>query len=311
MECRNRMSLCYTQRHFFIGLRSVYPMQLIPSFRSFLPWQPLLLLVTMLFLAACSSNQTKEEEMEGWSAEKIYEKSQQQMAAGAYQEVIETLGKLEARFPYGPYAQQAQLDSAYAYYMNEEPDAAIAAANRFIKLYPRSPKVDYAYYLRGLVTYTLEIGRIEQITGQDKADRDPQRIRQSFQYFDELVKNFPKSRYRADAVERMVKLRNTLADYEIRVADYYFRRGAYLAAANRAKYVVENYPKTPAIPEAVKLLSKAYDQLHLSDLAKDTRRVEELNPPNPNPAPPAHAVTTAPVPPAHLAAPPAMGSSPP
>ncbi|QEP42558.1 outer membrane protein assembly factor BamD [Ectothiorhodospiraceae bacterium BW-2] len=240
------------------------------------------LLLLLILLQGCAT--TSDDEYEGMSAEAIYTKARSELEDGAYQEAITTLNRLEANYPYGLYAQQAQLDTAFAYYKDDQPDAAIAAANRFIKLHPRHENVDYAYYLRGLAAYPLELDTFDRLTGQKKSDHDPQRIRMSFQYFDDLVRRYPNSQYRQDAVEKMVRLRNTLAEYELNVANYYFRRGAYLAAANRAQYIIENYPKTAVIEPALELMASAYQQLELDDLAKDTQRILELN--RTTPAPP-------------------------
>lgn len=155
----------------------------------------------------------------------------------------------------------------------------MAAADRFIKLHPRHPNVDYAYYLRGLATYEQGEGAFESLFPQDKAQRDPASLRESFNYFKELVTRFPDSRYTPDAIERMTELRNTLARHELLVADYYLRRGSYLAAVNRAKYVLENYQRSTAIPDALALMVKAYRLMGMKDLADDALRVLEMNHP--------------------------------
>lgn len=233
-----------------------------------------------LFIASTIGCATiEEDETKGWSARKLYQEAQKEMQETRFDTAIEYFTKLEARYPFGRYAQQAQLETAYAHYKAEEPDAAIAAADRFIKLHPQHKNVDYAYYLRGLTSYNIVPGTIERWTDQDRAERDPQRTRESFNYFRTLVTRFPETKYRKDAIKRMRELRNSLAKHEIFVADYYLRRGTYLAAANRAKYVIENYSKTPAVTDALKIMVEAYRKLKLDDLATDAESVLKLNQP--------------------------------
>ncbi|MEJ2180673.1 MAG: outer membrane protein assembly factor BamD [Gammaproteobacteria bacterium] len=184
---------------------------------------------------------------------------------------------IEARYPFVKLAEQAQLETAYAYYKFQEYDSAIAAGDRFIKLHPSHPDVDYAYYIRGLAAYHKNDTPFDAISPQDPSERDPSSTRNSFNYFAELVRKFPDSKYVPDAVERMKYQRNTLAKHEVRIARYYMKRKAFVAAANRAKYVVENYPKTPAIPEALAVLTKAYTELDMHDLAGDTQQVLKIN----------------------------------
>ena len=231
-------------------------------------------------LISCSSTPDGEEEFKSWPAEKLYKEAKREIKDGDYELAIEYLETLEARYPFGKLADQAQLETAYAYYKFQEYDSAIAATERFIKLHPSHPNVDYAYYLRGLAAFHKKDTPFDAISPQDPAERDPSSTRNSFNYFAELVKKFPKSKYVPDAIERMKFQRNTLAKHELIIANYYMKRGAYVAAVNRAKYVVENYPKTPAVPEALVLLSEAYDHLKMHDLANDAKRVLEHNYPN-------------------------------
>lgn len=210
-------------------------------------------------------------------AERLYRQGKEALDAGYYETAIEHFDTLSARYPFGIYAQQAQLDIAYAYYKSEKPESAIAAADHFIKTYPRHPNVDYAYYLRGLANFGQTRSLLDDLTKSDPARRDPRSARESYQYFAELVERFPDSPYTADALQRMVHLRNYLARHEMYVAGYYMKRGAYVAAVNRAKYVIENYPRTPSIPGALRLMVEAYTRLGLEDLASDARRVLELN----------------------------------
>lgn len=238
------------------------------------------LIAFAISVAGCSTTDDDDENHANWSAEKLYKEAQREIKAGDYQSAIEYLESLESRFPFGKLADQAQLDTAYAYFKFSEYDSAIAAADRFIKLHPSHPNVDYAYYLRGLAAFHKKDTPFDAISPQDPADRDPSSTRDSFKYFAELVKKFPKSKYVPDAIERMKYQRNTLAKHELKIASYYMKRGAFVAAVNRAKYVVENYPQTPAVPEALMLLTEAYSQLKMTDLANDTSRVLKHNYPN-------------------------------
>jgi outer membrane protein assembly factor BamD len=238
----------------------------------------------LLSLGACSLFSHEKESPDKRSAELLYKEGKASLESGDYKAAIQKFETLEARFPFGHYAQQALLETAYAYYKFDETDSAISTADRFIKLYPRQEHVDYAYYLRGLASYNLSKSFLDRTFSVDLSERDPKRARQSFQYFSELVQRFPNSKYSVDAIQRMIYLKNSLANYEVHVADYYFKRGAYLAAANRAKYVVDNYNRTPSVPDALRLMVKSYQKLGLAQLADDTQKILELNYPD-KPAP--------------------------
>jgi len=202
------------------------------------------------------------------------------MNSGNYTKAVEYLEKLEARYPYGRYAQQAQIEIAYAYYKDGERASAIAAADRFIKLYPNHPNVDYAYYLKGLVNFNENRGFLTALTSPDMTDRDPKASREAFFAFKEVVTRFPESKYAKDATERMRYLVNALAAYEVHVARYYIKRGAYVAAANRAQFAVKNYPQAPTTEEAVYILVLAYDELGMTTLRDDAKRIMTTNFPN-------------------------------
>ncbi len=212
-----------------------------------------------------------------WSAQKLYTEAKASLTSGDYEQAIKYFRLLEARYPFGRYAQQAQLEVAYAHYKYDEPEAAIAAAERFIQLYPRHPNVAYAYYLKGLANYNRGKGLVERYVPQDPSERDPGAALQAFQDFSELIKRYPDSKYAKDAAQRMVFLRNNLAQHEVHVANYYLRRRAYVAAANRAKYVIESYQRTPAVPEALVIMAKAYKLLGLDQRSNDALRVLRLN----------------------------------
>lgn len=238
----------------------------------------ILSIFSLMLLVGCS-NMNQDETAE-WTAENFYQTAKEAMDNGDYMNAINYFTRLEARFPYGRYAQQAQLETIYAHYKSDDPASAVAAADRFIKLHPRHPSVDYAYYLRGLSTFDQGQGPIGKMFSQDRAERDPASLRESFNYFKELVTRYPDSRYTPDAINRMSELRNALARHELVAADYYLRRGSYLAAVNRAKYVVENYDRSSAIPDALVMMVKGYRLMGIEDLANDALRVLELNYPD-------------------------------
>jgi outer membrane protein assembly factor BamD len=202
------------------------------------------------------------------------------MASKDWPKAIKYLEKLEARYPYGRYAQQAQLEVAYCNWKDNERASAVAAADRFIKLYPSHPNVDYAWYLKGLINFNETLGVLWWLTTPDLSDRDPRGARDAFSAFKEVVTRFPDSKYADDSAARMRYIVNSLASYEVHVARYYMRRGAYLAAANRAQYAIKTYQTAPAVEEAVFVLAKAYDALGMEALRDDTTRVMRANFPN-------------------------------
>jgi outer membrane protein assembly factor BamD len=221
------------------------------------------------------------DETEDWSANRLYTEAKEATRSGNYQTAIDYLEKLQTRYPFGRYAQQAQLELIYAYYKDTQPEAAIAAADRFIRTYPRNPFVDYAYYLKGLVNYNRRgESLVNRVLPDSPTKTDTEVTRQALNDFTELLQRFPNSRYAEDARQRMLFLHQSLAAYEINVADYYLRRGAYLAAVNRAKFVLENFAQTPFVADALTIMVKAYMGLGLTDLAADSFRVLQLNYPN-------------------------------
>ena len=231
-------------------------------------------------LAGCGFFGDKPDVTRDWPVQRLYGEAKAALDAGDYETAIDYYEKLESRYPFGRFAQQAQIDVAYAYWKNDEPASAIAAADRFIKLPPRHPNVDYAYYLKGLVNFEQGRSFMDRIVPRDMSQRDPGSVRESFDAFSELVRLYPQSRYADDARQRMLYLKDLLARHEVHVADYYMRRGAYVAAANRARFVVENYQRSPAIPDALVIMAKAYRLMDLDDLSADALRVLELNYPD-------------------------------
>ena len=230
-----------------------------------------------MLLPGCGLISTEKDETTGWSAQKLYSEAKSAMADKSYEKAIKYLEKLEARYPYGRFAQQAQIDIAYAYYKNGDRAQAIAACDRFIKLYPNHANVDYAYYLKGLTNFNENQGLMSIIDSPDMTERDSKGTRESFDAFKELVTRFPDSKYAEDARARMRYLVNSLAQYEVHVARYYMKRGAYVAAANRAQFAVKNYPQAPALEEAVFIMVKAYDALGMTDLRDASDRVMRKN----------------------------------
>jgi outer membrane protein assembly factor BamD len=199
------------------------------------------------------------------------------MVSKEWPKAIKYLEKLEARYPYGRFAQQAQLEVAYCHWKDGERASAIAAADRFIKLYPNHPNVDYAHYLKGLINFNEQQGLLGLIATPDVTDRDPKSAREAFAAFKEVVTRFPESNYAEDSALRMRYLVNALASHEAHVARYYMKRGAYVAAANRAQYAIRHYPQSPAVEEAVFILVKAYDALGMSELRDAAERVMRAN----------------------------------
>ncbi|MCG6935981.1 MAG: outer membrane protein assembly factor BamD [Proteobacteria bacterium] len=237
----------------------------------------LLLLALCCVISACSLTPDDEDETAGMTAEEIYAEAKQNLDNKDYEAAAKLYERLESRYPYGFYAEQAQLDVAYAYYKDNEPESAILAAERFIKLHPNHSRVDYAYYMRGLASYDSDQSLINKIFRQNPDERDPKSGRRAFAYFAELASRFPDSKYTPDAIQRMHNIRDGLADYEVFVIDYYMQRKAYVAVVNRAKFVLENYQGTPAIPNALGSMVKGYHNLGLDDLANDAWQVLKIN----------------------------------
>jgi outer membrane protein assembly factor BamD len=227
-------------------------------------------------LAACSFID-KHDPTSGYSAEKLYREAKEALEGGQYDLAIKRYETLEARFPYGRYSQQGQLEIAYAYYKQNEQVSAVAATDRFVKLHPNHPNVDYAYYLKGLVYFNEDLGLLGKVSRQDRTERDPKAARESFDAFKELVQRFPESKYTPDALARMKYLVNALASHEVHVARYYMKRGAYVAAANRAQYALKNYPQAPAQEEALLIMIQAYDVLGMPELRNDAERILRKN----------------------------------
>ncbi len=202
------------------------------------------------------------------------------MNSGGYDKAIKYFEKLESRYPFGTYAQQAQMDIAYAHYRQGEQPEALAAIDRFIKLHPNHPNVDYMYYLRGLVNFNDKVSIFDFLASEDATERDPKAARDAFDAFKQVVVRFPNSTYAPDSLARMKYLVNALAQYDVHVATYYYRRGAYVAAANRAENAIKEYRDAPAVEEALFVMVRSYDALGMTQLRDDAERVMKKNYPN-------------------------------
>jgi outer membrane protein assembly factor BamD len=233
-----------------------------------------LAIVLLLLLFGCATN---FDETKDWGPDRIYSAAKDELESKNYQKAIGYYEKLESRYPYGRYAQMAQIESAYAYWKDNENAQALAACDRFIKMHPDHPNVDYAYYLKGLINFNDDLGIMGYVSAKDMTERDPRAAQDAFDTFRELVTRFPQSRYTPDARARMNYLVNSLASAEVNVAEYYLRRGAYVAAVNRAQYALTNYPRAPAIERALTVLVKAYDDMGLDDLRDDANRTLAAN----------------------------------
>jgi outer membrane protein assembly factor BamD len=226
-----------------------------------------------LLLAGCST--VTEDKTAAWSPNKIYAEAQDELKSGAYDKAVPLFEKLEGRAAGTPLAQQAQLEKAYAHYKAGEQAQSIATLDRFMKLHPASPAYDYALYLKGLVNFNDNLGLFSSLTRQDLSERDQKAAKESFEAFKELATRFPESRYAPDARARMTYIVNSLAQYEVHVARYYYSRGAYVAAVNRAQSALTDYQDVPALEEALFILVRSYDALGMTQLRDDTRRVME------------------------------------
>ena len=226
-----------------------------------------------VLVGGCSSTPEPEDETRGWTAEKIYSEAKAEQNSNNYTRSNELFEKLEARFPYGRYAQQAQLEIAYNQYKDAEPALALAALDRFVKQNPTHPSLDYAYYLRGLVSFNEAQGFMSQLSKQDMSERDPKNAKEAFESFREVAVRFPDSKYAQDAHIRMGYLIGALATHELHVARYYYKRGAFLAAANRGKRLLETYGNTKQVEGALGIMVLSYDKLGMTRLRDDAKRI--------------------------------------
>jgi outer membrane protein assembly factor BamD len=242
----------------------------------------LALLALLVALAGCSlfHRGKKGDPMDTMPVDQLYDQGANALQVENWDFASRSFERLVARFPFGPYTEQAQIDLAYAQYKNDKADDAYSTINRFIKTYPTNKHIDYAYYLRGLINFNRTAGFIERYVGQDMTTRDQTNLRQSFDDFGALATRYPDSIYTADARQRMVYLRNTMAQADLHVAVFYLRLNAYVAASNRAKTIVETYPQSPQAGDALAIMVESYKKLGQDKLADDAERVLKLNYPD-------------------------------
>ena len=228
-------------------------------------------------LAGCAGSDGQKDDTDTWSESKLYSEATDKLNSADFAKCGKYFEKLEARFPFGPYSQQAQINAAYCYWKAQDTPQALIAIDRFIKLHQGSANLDYAYYLKGLITFNDDLGWLGRFTGQDLSERDPKAAKDAFESFKIVVERFPNSKYAPDSLDRMRYIVNSLAEADVIVARFYYQRGAYLAAANRAQLVIRDYDRAPAVEEALYLLFKSYEKLGMVDLSSDTARVFALN----------------------------------
>lgn len=237
----------------------------------------ILVLLSSLALFGCSSNEQLPDIAADAGEQQIYDDAQGYLRSDNYDLAVRSFQLLEARYPFGSYAEQAQLEIIYAHYSAYEHEAAVEAADRFIRLHPQHPNVDYAYYMKGLAAYTGNEDIFARFLPTDPTNRDTSQAKEAFAEFAQLLARFPNSPYAADAEARMISLRNLLARHEIIVANYYLRRGAFLAAVNRGRFVVENFQQTPAVADGLAIMAQGYIYLGMDDLADESVNVLAAN----------------------------------
>ena len=228
-------------------------------------------------LGGCSLWSKVSDPKKDWQAPEYYKAAHAEFESGNWDASIKLYEQLEAKFPFGRFADQAQLEMAYAYYKQTETASAVSTLEKFIKAHPNHPNVDYALYLKALANFKEDLGPLARLVKQDLADRDPKAARESFEGFKDLVARFPDSKYAADSRERMAYLVEALARHELNVARYYMSRGAYLAAANRAQDAITHFPSSPSHREALEIMIEAYDKMNMKELRDDTKRVLAKN----------------------------------
>lgn len=239
------------------------------------------ILCLSFFLQACESfSKSKKDTYAGWTVEQFISASKEELADENYKKAVKLLEQLDSRYPFGPHSAQTQLDLTYAYYKNGDAEAALASADRFIKTNPRHQNVDYAYYLKALINFNRALGFLDRYVPSDATQRDTLFTQTSYLNFEELLRRFPNSQYTADVKQRMVFLKNALARHELHVARFYMDREAYIAAANRANYIIQHYGGTPVVPYALQIQIEAYQILGLQELVDTSDRVYQYNYPD-------------------------------
>lgn len=244
-------------------------------------YKKIILIIGLVVISSCSLLGDRETDpTRNWTVERLYDEAKKAMQSGNYTKAVQYYEYLETRYPFGVIGRQSLLDLAFVYYKTEQYEEAASKCDRFISLYPQNPSIDYAYYLRGLINFEKGKGLADRFLSIDDSQRDTGSALQAFQDFKTLGERYPDSKYLGDVQQRMVYLRNLLAQHEVNVANYYMRRGAFIAAANRSRYVVENYPRTPSVPDALVIMAKCYKILEMDDLYQDSLRVLRMNYPD-------------------------------
>jgi len=233
------------------------------------------LLFLSIILSACAG--ADKDETAGYTAKELYDEAQADINSAEFQSAVKNLESLEARYPFDPYAKQAQLEIAYAYYKFEELDQATSAIDRFARLHPRDPHMDYVFYLKGLINFNRGQGLLDAWFPREPSRHDPAVLEQAFNNFSTLVKRYPNSKYAGDAYQRMVYLRNQMAEKEIQIAEFYIERESWLSAAKRTKAVITKYPDTIWTKRALDIMLLSYQKLELPELAADTQRIIDFN----------------------------------
>ncbi|WP_018982944.1 outer membrane protein assembly factor BamD [Salinimonas chungwhensis] len=248
------------------------------SFRYMAP----LVVGVMVSVAGCSSSDDAEEKaaMANMGAQQMYQQAQQSMQSGNFSAASNTLSALDSRYPFGPLSHQVQLDLIYSYYKSGKIDETIATIDRFIRLNPNHSDIDYAFYMRGLVNMEADSNLFQELLNIDRTDRDPSKSRQAFDDFRRLIQQYPDSKYAADARKRMMFIKNRLASYEIAIAKFYMRREAYVAAANRGRYVIEHFPDSDQVQRALEIMVSSYEELGLTELRDNAIKTLKLNYPD-------------------------------
>jgi len=241
--------------------------------RLYTSWRTALIVCLSALITACGGGAANTDPTANWSAERLYQEAKENLNAGNWNDARTQLNAIEARYPFGVYAQQAMIDLAYVNWRDEEPEQALATIARFDQLYPNHRAADYMLYLKGLVTFTPASAFLSSITGQEPAERDPKGLRRSYDAFNELLERYPESQYANDARARLTWLVNTIAMNEVYIARYYYERSAYLAAVNRAQTVITDFESAPAAEQALYIMVQAYDKLGMTELRDDARRV--------------------------------------
>ncbi len=237
----------------------------------------IILLVLAFGLIGCSSKSDDVDKVPDRSAQALYADARQALDNNLYQKAIQILSAIDSRFPFGPISHQVQLDLIYAYYKSGNAAQGIALADRFLRLNPTHQNVDYVYYMRGLINQSTEENLFQDLAGIDRSDRDPSASRKAFNDFRKVVDEFPQSKYAADARKRMIFIKSRLAKYELAVAEFYFKREAYAAAANRGRYIIEYFSPSPEVEKALEIMIQCYDKLALDDLKANAQQVLAAN----------------------------------